>query len=80
MGFGGPKTFHHEFQAFVGHFGHQNGWILKLELLLRPSLKTRGHYGSAHFFGSVKDFWKCPKNRFKKYVLAFFYQINKNSI
>ena len=44
-----------------GYFGHQNGLFLKLHILLDP----------------VKDFWKCPKKGFKKYVLAFFYQEKK---
>ena len=43
--------------------------FLKLELFLRPSLKTRSH---DILLDPVKDFWKCPKKGFKKIIFEHF--------
>ena len=40
--------------------------FLKLELFLRPSLKTRSHDGSAHTFGFSQRFLEVPQKRVLK--------------
>ena len=61
-GFGGPKIFHNEFLAVVGHFGHENGWFLKARTLFKTIFfLNRSHDGSAHTFGSSQRFLEMPQ-------------------
>ena len=61
-GFWGPNKFHHEFLTFFGNIlTIKMDDFLKLELFLRPSLKTRSHDGSAHTFKSSPRYLEVPQ-------------------
>ena len=67
------------FWQFLAILAIKMAAFLKLELFLRPSLKTRSHDGSAHTFRSSHRFLEVGKV-FLNYYFGHFYEIHKNSI
>ena len=48
-------------------------FIQKLELFLRPYLKTRSHDGSAHTFGYSQRFLELPQKGSQKNIFWHFF-------
>ena len=61
-GFGGPNKISSRVSGIFWHIlTIKITDFLKLELFLRPSLKTRKHDGSAHTFGCSQRFLEVPQ-------------------